>query len=76
MVQRCGGVPIVSVRFTRDAADRVKDGMHVVPVDDLIEHDTSDGGDCVCGPTREETVGGWLVVHSSLDGRELSEVSL
>lgn len=55
-------------------------GWHVIPVDDLIEHDT-DGGDCVCGPdvlyvdpeTGETFDDGPLVVHSSLDGRELVE---
>jgi hypothetical protein len=34
---------------------------HVVPVADLVNHETTD--DCVC------TVG-WVVVHHSLDGRE------
>lgn len=46
---------------------------HVVPVDDLIEHEHSD--ECVCGPTVEpvKTPAGavnWLVIHNSLDGRE------
>ena len=56
---------------------------HVVPMDDLIEHENSRL--CVCGPTEvvapiyvevgptvEE--GGCVVwVHHSLDGREFSE---
>ncbi|MFJ6729352.1 hypothetical protein ACIQPQ_31070 [Streptomyces sp. NPDC091281] len=51
--------------------------MHVEPVGDLIEHDTS-GNPCVCGPTerpvkREDGSVGWVVVHNSLDGRELHE---
>ncbi|MEV5129308.1 hypothetical protein AB0K87_02105 [Streptomyces sp. NPDC053705] len=51
---------------------------HVEPVDDLIEHDTSGQEDCVCGPRSrpEKTDDGsvnWIVVHNSLDGRELSE---
>ena len=51
--------------------------VHVVPVGDLIEHD-SDGGDCLCGPTTEPVFdddgsNGWLIVHHSLDGRELAE---
>lgn len=51
--------------------------MHVEPIADLIEHDTS-GTPCVCGP-RERPVKSddgsvnWVVVHNSLDGRELSE---
>ncbi|MEU0787571.1 hypothetical protein ABZ341_39275 [Streptomyces sp. NPDC006173] len=51
--------------------------MHVEPIDDLIEHDTS-GTPCVCGPTerpvkRDDGSVGWVVVHNSLDGRELHE---
>ncbi len=51
--------------------------MHVAPVDDLIEHDTS-GGDCVCGPAtkpvfRIDGSCGWLVTHTALDGRERQE---
>ena len=51
--------------------------VHVVPIGDLIEHD-SDGDSCVCVPTTEPVEGedgsiGWLVVHHSLDGREQHE---
>ncbi|MFE6474612.1 hypothetical protein [Streptomyces rochei] len=51
--------------------------FHVEPIDDLIEHDTS-GQPCVCGPTerpveRDDGSTGWVVVHNSLDGRELTE---
>lgn len=51
--------------------------VHTYPVDDLIDHDT-DGGDCPCGPTtepvmRDDGSNGWLVIHSSLDGREARE---
>lgn len=47
--------------------------LHVLPVDDLIEHETTD--DCPCGVTpetvkREDGSMGWVVVHHSLDGRE------
>ncbi len=50
---------------------------HVVPINDLIEHET-DGSDCVCGPTtepvpREDGSMGWVISHHSLDGRELHE---
>lgn len=50
--------------------------IHVLPVADLIQHDTDD--DCPCGP-RAEPVGRadgsmeWVAVHHSLDGREQSE---
>lgn len=51
--------------------------VHVVPVGDLIEHDT-DGGDCLCGPSTEPVPDedgsvGWVVVHHSLDSRERGE---
>lgn len=52
--------------------------VHVVPENDLIQHDSSGGQDCVCGPStepveREDGSMGWLVVHHSLDGRELTD---
>lgn len=52
--------------------------VHVVPVNDLVEHDSS-GADCVCGPTvepvmRDDGSNGWLITHNSLDGRETEEV--
>lgn len=48
--------------------------VHVTPVDDLIDHPADD--DCVCGPTGQRVEGvdgeiGWIMVHHSLDGREL-----
>jgi hypothetical protein len=51
--------------------------VHVVPVDDLIDHAT-DGSDCPCGPRVEavpddDGAMGWLHVHHSLGGRELTE---
>lgn len=50
---------------------------HVYPIKDLIEHDT-DTDDCTCGPRieavkREDGSIGWVAVHHSLDGRELTE---
>ena len=51
--------------------------VHVIPVDDLTDHDT-DGDDCPCGPctepvTRDDGSVGWVVIHHSLDGRETTE---
>jgi hypothetical protein len=51
--------------------------MHVLPVGDLIEHETTD--ECPCGPRseivkREDGSVGWVVVHHALDGREALEV--
>lgn len=52
--------------------------VHVLPVNDLIEHDDA-GSDCLCGPhteavPREDGSFGWVVVHHSLDDRESREV--
>lgn len=49
------------------------DELHIIPLNDLIEHAETD--DCVCGPQtflgkRDDGADGWLIVHSSLDGRE------
>jgi hypothetical protein len=54
--------------------------IHVYPVNDVVEHDV-DGGACICGPDFEYSDprdgitydNGPLVLHHSLDGRELSE---
>lgn len=50
--------------------------VHVLPVDDLIDHQEND--ECPCGPRSEPVVRadgsvGWSVVHHSLDGRERAE---
>lgn len=54
----------------------VDDGVHVIPLGDVIDHDHTD--DCVCGPTSELQANAdapdvWLVTHHSLDGREATE---
>lgn len=51
--------------------------LHVVPLNDFIEHGIADT--CPCGPTdqpvrRDDGSVQWLVIHHSLDGREHSEV--
>lgn len=53
--------------------------VHIVPVDDLVDHDIDE--DCVCRPTPEfvnpDTGTAYRVTlwaHHSLDGRELIEV--
>lgn len=48
-----------------------EDELHVLPVDDLIEHEDSE--DCPCGPQVTFLTGGKVVTHNSLDGREASE---
>lgn len=55
--------------------------FHVVPVDDLIKHDSiTDDADCICGPEvkpieRDDSSMGFIIVHHSLDGRELQEAA-
>ncbi|WP_405375969.1 MULTISPECIES: hypothetical protein [unclassified Microbacterium] len=54
-----------------------RDTVHVVPVNDLIEH-VDDGTPCPCGPRtepveRDEGTIGWVELHHSLDGREYDE---
>jgi hypothetical protein len=51
--------------------------VHVLPVDDLIAHE-SDSDDCPCGPNvqpyeAEDGSISWLVVHHALDRREERE---
>lgn len=52
---------------------------HVAPLCDLIAHETgSDEPDCVCGPSTvpvafDNGLTAWMIVHHSLDGRELDE---
>jgi hypothetical protein len=51
--------------------------VHVYPNADLIDHET-EGDNCVCGVTTEpvhcpDGSYGWLIVHHSLDGREVHE---
>jgi hypothetical protein len=59
------------------ASDPEVESIYVVPVDDLIGHDT-DTEECVCGPEiepveRDDGSIAWLFVHHSLDGRENHE---
>jgi hypothetical protein len=49
--------------------------LHVVPVGDAVDHDTSTDEGCICGPTAKPVEGtdgsiGWIAIHHSLDGRE------
>ncbi len=51
--------------------------LHVLPVDDLIEHEEA-GDECPCGVDVEYCIAPngtmrRLVLHHSLDGRELTE---
>lgn len=50
--------------------------IHVLPIKDALDHESSD--ECVCGPSptpvkREDGSVGWFQTHHSLDGREAEE---
>ncbi len=46
--------------------------LHVVPVDDLIEHEEC-GDQCACGPHVEFYPQGQVIVHHALDGRHADD---
>lgn len=48
---------------------------HVFPLNDLKEHDTSGGivRLCHCQPKVEQYGEGFVVIHNSYDGREITE---
>lgn len=59
---------------TSDGGDHV----HVVPLNDQVEHLEDADGECICGPSierveRDDGSDGWLFTHHSLDDRERDE---
>jgi hypothetical protein len=56
----------------RWAVADLPNGVHVLPIDDAVDHDC-ETHDCVCVPAFELGANGWLVIHHSLDGRERYE---
>lgn len=48
---------------------RLPGSAHVVPVNDLVEHEVGEA-ECLCGPVLESHGDGWVHIHHSLDGRE------
>ena len=45
--------------------------IHVHPLNDIKEHDTSDTGNtCHCNPSVKIEAGEMVVIHNSFDGRE------
>lgn len=51
--------------------------LHVLPWEDLIQHEQND--DCICGPSQEmveqdDGSDGWIVLHHALDGRPLPDL--
>ena len=45
--------------------------QHLIPVNDLSEHDLSE--DCKCKPDIEVVEGSYLITHRAYDGREYQE---
>lgn len=66
---------------THEVTDVDLDGadyVHVFPINDLVEHEWDDDGECPCGPEvqpveREDGSIGWVYMHNALDGRDLEE---
>ena len=46
--------------------------VHVIPVNDLRPHDEN-GFLCPCNPSVEQVGNGYVVIHNSWDGREITE---
>lgn len=46
-------------------------GVHVVPLNDLREHDLN--GSCWCKPTLDNTEASPIWIHHAMDGREAFE---
>lgn len=42
--------------------------VHVMPTDDLVDHESSES--CACGPRAEKIEGGTMYVHQRLDGKK------
>ncbi len=62
--------------YWRVDLDPQPDGtLHVWPEDDTTGHELH-GDDCACGPRTEQQGRILLVVHASLDGRELTETAV
>lgn len=72
----CPGCRLPTAECLCDDEDTGTGSPHVIPVNDLIEHQVDEN--CPCGPAadpvkRDDGSVGWLYVHHSLDGRELDE---
>lgn len=52
-----------------DDAPEEWDDLHVVPVEDLLPHNT-DSHECACDPEIEVHGGKLIIIHNSFDGRE------
>lgn len=50
------------------------DHVHVVPLDDIVNHDEDNNGECICGVVtapvqRDDGSTAWMYTHHALDGR-------
>jgi len=55
------------------ALDWEGETVYVIPVDDLREHEQNTDGICWCNPRIEQEENGRVIVHNSMDGREILE---
>jgi len=49
------------------------DIIHVEPLDDLYDHDTTNSFFCQCNPKILKEENGTIVIHNAWDGREWIE---
>ena len=47
--------------------------LHILPINDLREHDEKDDGSCWCIPSIAQKDRGRIITHNSADGREILE---
>jgi hypothetical protein len=55
------------------ALDWEGETVHVLPIDDLREHEENNDGACWCNPRIEQEENGRVIIHNPLDGREILE---
>ena len=47
--------------------------LHILPINDLRDHDEKDDGSCWCTPSIAQKDRGRIITHNSADGREILE---
>ena len=59
-------------RWAKIHNEHTLDDAHVIPIEDLREHE--DSRECWCQPCFDRSdIGRVIVIHNSMDGRELIE---
>jgi hypothetical protein len=61
------------VKLRRKSLEYKGESVHVIPIDDLREHNENNDGSCWCNPRIEQEENGRVIIHNPLDGREILE---